>query len=154
MMESKVKMLQQFKEETHIKAYNFIVRMAKANLQINSSRNKPEPGAHNSDVKLFEEMHIALEQLGLNKDNDDETNRSRDTVRIRKMQSNTDVLLGFNKGAEEEFFLDKFDTIEDLSEYYKYMMSLKRVEDFKKYMDAKFRIQAKSLDEQMTSYNK
>lgn len=131
MMESKIKMLQQIKEDTHLKAYNFIVRMAKANLQINSSRNQSKTGSQNTDVKLFEEMHIALEQLGFNNDNDDETNRSRDTVSIRKMKSNTDVLLGFNKGAEEEFFLDKFDTIEDLSEYYKHMMSLKRIEDFK-----------------------
>jgi hypothetical protein len=76
-------------------------------------------------------MHIAFEQLGLNKDNDDETNRSKNTVNIRKIQLNTNFFLDFNKDAEEELFLNKFEIIEDLYEYYKYMITIKQMDDLK-----------------------
>lgn len=56
------------------------------------------------------------------------------------------------ENSEEELLIDKFDSIEDLNNYYKEIMSLKRLKAFKESIEAQKKAQAKVVESESTEF--
>jgi len=119
MMKGKVDLLHEIEGESHIKAYSFILRMVKAGIHINTPKTR-QRNQSLSDIRLISEMHKAFTCLGI-QDEEDKSIKSLETSKV-----------DIDESIYEEFFLDKFDSFEDMNEYYQQMMGQQRIDQFQK----------------------
>ena len=65
MLEDKIELMEEIEEETHIKAYKFILKMAKIGLPSGPNSPKTKSQVKPDDVKMFKEMQMNIKCLGL-----------------------------------------------------------------------------------------
>jgi len=131
MIQDKVQLLREIDDESNLKAYEFILRMAKVNLPDDPDSPEIKSKAEPHDVKIVKEVQFNLKKLGF--ENQDATiDKNKESQRDPERADSTKILPFFEEeGFETEFFIDQFESIEALNEYYKDIRRGVIVKEFK-----------------------
>ncbi|CAI2384539.1 unnamed protein product [Moneuplotes crassus] len=151
-MQRKIELLKDIDKETHIKAYEFILKMVRIRLAKDEENKYHNNEVKQKDIKNFIDMKKILKCLNLQ--DIDKAKPKSPKMRLsskessrspQKTQRRTQSVPFFEEEQEDEsssgLLVDKFDSIEDLNNYYMNMKRALTVKEFKQSLEKIHKIQ-------------